>query len=639
VNKIEETEDVLVIDYGTSFTTAGTYVNDKIELIRFFSNEPCELDPSTPTNLAECQNCGRCSLCPSIIAVKECKVDNVVYTYGHDAKNRTHMAKNSVFFDTKRWVNNYDDKIDVKDFDGYSANIRRNTIIESYLSFIIHAAEQQHKKRYKNISFTCPVKQKAMSVKMYREVLPEYNIEMTDVIDEAVAVVYDSIAKKVENLDYVSGASESVLLIDCGGGTSDMVKCDYTIDNLQKRSDINITVGYANGDTNFGGNNLTYRIMQYIKIKLALFYANQETMNVDELLGVTSLDIFDYIDTYGIKKLYEGFEQAYKISGQTIPTAYDEFTTDAESVYLNVRGNFYFLWNLAERIKIEFYNNVGKYEYSFSSLGKVSGYMVSVKNSKGIIEIFTACPPINISRDEINILLKPEIYVLLKNFIEPYYEEDRLGDITDIRLSGQTTKIDIFRDVLKEYVEGRKARVPYESSFSKKLRCINGAIAYHGARIMGRIHSEIRYTSAVVPYYLTVEAFNLEKEKVLITKGDLHNDIYAYFDRTVGTQIAILSLRDGEKRVLHEIKVGINAKSYKSTSYDNLLSDYKKLKQGDIDRILNNEIRIFIYSDDDSWGFKLLEVAQIDGDLRRSEPRFIPFEHTEWEMNFFDGKR
>ena len=32
---------------------------------------------------------------------------------------------------------------------------------------------------------------------------------------------------------------------------------------------IRIDTAYENGDTDFGGNNLTYRIMQYLKIQLA----------------------------------------------------------------------------------------------------------------------------------------------------------------------------------------------------------------------------------------------------------------------------------------------------------------------------------------------------------------------------------
>ena len=642
IHAIEETDDVLVIDYGTSYTTAGTYIDDKIKHIWFFSDEMCEHSPDTQTRYAECRECGRCALCPSVIAVRECADDGAVeLLFGHEALDRMPMARNSIYFDTKRWVNDYTETIDVKDLSGNTAAIKRSEIIERFMKYIIHAAEQQNKVSYKNICFTSPVKQKAMSIHMYKDILRGYNVEEKDAIDEAVAVVYDSVTEQVQNLEYEDGYERSVLLVDCGGSTSDMVKCNYIISRKAKRSNIDIKVRYANGDTNFGGNNLTYRIMQYLKIKLVSFYRKQPLQGIDTLLKVSHYDIYDFIDKMGVKAIYEFLEEAYANAGEYIPTNFSDYINDAESVYFNVRGNFYFLWNLAEHIKISLFSSSDVYEFSFDSMkANRSLFMLSVRNAKGFLMTYTAWPPIRIWRDEINVLLRPEIYNLLKKFIEPYYIVDEtMSDITNIMLSGQTTKIDLFRDMLKEYIAGHKARAPFEHSYAKKLKCIRGAVAYHGAKAIGRIRTSITYESAIVPYSLTVETFDEVKEKTLITQGQLLSDVYSYVDRTVETKLIVFNLRAHDREILQVLKFNLNVDDYRPTDYHELLNNHTWLRQGDVDRIDEGDLRLFIYSNDESWGFKWLGIAKNQGELFCGEERFVPFESTVWEMNFFDGKR
>jgi hypothetical protein len=206
-------------------------------------------------------------------------------------------------------------------------------------------------------------------------------------------------------------------------------------------------------------------------------------------------------------------------------------------------------------------------------------------------------------------------------------------------LSGQTTKIDLFRDVLKEYIAGHKARAPFEHSYIKKLKCIKGAVAYHGAKALGRIRSEIEYKSAIVPYYLTVETFSEEREKTLITQGQLLTDVYSYIDRTYETKIIVFSLKDHDREILQVLKFDLDIKNYDITDYYELLERHTWLKQGDVDRIEDGEVRLFIYSNDESWGFKWLGIANKDDKLFCGKERFVPFESTAWELNFFDGKR
>ena len=644
IQEIESTEDVLVIDYGTSNTTAGTYLDDKTKHIWFYSDEKCLHDPSTITRHAQCIECGRCALCPTLISVKTCDGENIELLYGHEAKSRISMARNSIFFDTKRWVNEYSEFIDVKDLDGNRSKIRRSEIIRRYIEFVIETAQQQNKVKYKNLCFISPVKQKAMSIEMYKNILSGYNVEDKDKsIDEAVAVVYSRVGPDIRDLKYGDSLEKSLLLIDVGGSTSDMVNCNYVIERQTGRSKVAMTVGYANGDTNFGGNNLTYRIMQYLKIKLAHFYQNKTMPEIDELLNISFHDVFEIVDQEGITKTYELFENAYTEACQIIPTDYNKYTYHADNIYLSVMGNFYFLWNLAERIKIDLYSSIACYEFSFEQLKHSNNpYVLFVKNERESFKSFNICPPLRILRDEINLLIKPEIYNLLKKFLEPYYLKDKnMSEIKGIMLSGQTTKIDLFRDVLKEYIAGHKARAPFELSYLKKLKCINGAVGYYGAKAVGRISASVEHIPDTVPYYLTVETFDGEREKTLIEQGQLLTEVYSYIDRTYETKFIKFLLKDHDKNDLQELKFDLHVNDYLPTTTNALKERYGSwLKQDHLDQLKSDgELRLFVYSDKENWGFRWLGILNDETDFRYGDEHFVPFESTSWEMSFFNGER
>ena len=87
-------------------------------------------------------------------------------------------------------------------------------------------------------------------------------------------------------------------------GTTDLASSRFIIDNDNVSYKVNIETTYENGDTNFGGNNITYRIMQYIKIMFAAHYTHQELLRIDDIIQVASEDIFRYVDEFGKDRRY-----------------------------------------------------------------------------------------------------------------------------------------------------------------------------------------------------------------------------------------------------------------------------------------------------------------------------------------------
>lgn len=651
VREVPQSPDPLLIDYGTSYTTAGTCFRPgqagtgKGGRIFFPAVMDCEWRQQG--------GCQRCGLCPSVLAIKDCSDGNpehMTFLYGEEAvqeeKNRGFLARNSIFYDMKRWVGRYKERIQVSDLEGNTCEVERLFLIRAFLLYIIDCAQQQDRVKYPKLCFTCPVKQKALSLKMYQEALPEYEVMTENITDEAVAVAYHFLEQSVRELDYDDGEAKKLLILDCGGGTSDMVSCNYKITNEGITSRLEMYVTYAHGDTNFGGNQLTWRVMQYIKIRLAELLQHKEPAGMDALFPGVLSQVYETVDSEGVEKAYETFSQIYQNAETVIPTCFAFYQNQPESAFLKVRGNYYFLWNLAETIKKKLYFQPGVCRVELKTLfadyteySCFEDFHLFLPKEKGGWETRTRCPELVVEKEEINLLLKPDIYGFLKNFIEPWYESGRLMDVDRIILSGQSSKIELFREVMKEYVAGRKAKTGGEIGCERKFLCMDGAMAYQQDRRTGRIRTSLCYEPACAPYTLTAEDYEMAgRQKTLLEKGVPMGEVYGFLSRPTGTEELLFHLMDGMDKEVYCIPYMVQTEGRRETGYEELLSDYPMIRQEDLDSMRNGELRIFIYGDFENWGFSVLEAAREENRLYTCEPGFVPFEPGAWETDFFDGR-
>ena len=111
---------------------------------------------------------------PTVISVKDCSDEqNITYRYGYDAvyttSKNSFSGKASVFYEIKKWVNNYEKIEEVYDEKGNIAFVARKEILKQYFYYIIKAAEQRHKCKYKKLHITSPIRQKQQFLDMYEE--------------------------------------------------------------------------------------------------------------------------------------------------------------------------------------------------------------------------------------------------------------------------------------------------------------------------------------------------------------------------------------------------------------------------------------------------------------------------------------
>lgn len=665
VRHAEVTEAILCIDFGTSNTAAGAYLDygyvtkhnnhdianhgivlDAINVVQFMDNSKSEKVWSP--------------LLPTVVSVADCSNENdIQLQFGYEAQkaNRVKYYDEtfSIFFEIKRWINNYHALQEVTDKKGNVAMVERAYIIREYLKYVVRCAEQRFKCKFKTLHITSPVKQKRQFAQMFKEVLPEYELETEHMLDEGTAVLYNTIANLIEKNRYYDGERLSALIIDCGGGTTDLSSCSFTITNDSVAYNVDIETTYENGDTNFGGNNITYRIMQYIKVLFATHYMNKECAKIDELIPVASEDVFRYVDEYGKDAVYENLEREYEAAEKIIPTKFKNYENHTRDEYFMVKNNFYFLFDIADKLKKQFYMSDGVIRNRFQSnyeqededlkITRIERWNLVVYN-EGRLTYNHNFPDIIFNIKEIELLLKADIYDIVNKFLLDFYMDRTLEEFSIIKLTGQSCRIDIFREALKEFIPGKNIEFKHhkndDASITElKLSCVKGAIQYINARKIGYTNVALEYCMPMIPYSIT--GFTHEnKEKQLIYSLDREQRC-GYLSRNRGIRQLELLLKDGSGKLKFRYTYNNYEKDYVPVTYEEIQEQYadyaEYIIQDDTDNIADSEVKFFVFAAKDQWGFFIVPITRQGTQLYLGREEFYGFENDIWEVDFFDGTK
>ena len=131
---------------------------------------------------------------------------------------------------------------------------------------------------------------------------------------------------------------------------------------------IDITTAYENGNTDFGGNNLTYRVMQLLKLTLARQLGGDDLPDPADLIRAFDVDVFRNVDQDGVDAVYASLDEAYARAEQILPTRFRDYEHSSRADYYAVKNNFYFLFEIAERVKKAFYSRTNILRMAISSL-------------------------------------------------------------------------------------------------------------------------------------------------------------------------------------------------------------------------------------------------------------------------------
>lgn len=649
----------LAIDFGTSNTTAGTYIDSTY--IENLDGDPVreilrENDVNYVTYLKGENDETESPVLPSVVGVTRIDGDKVQYVFGHQADRLFHMSYIDegfcVFYDLKRWISDAEKMEELVDRNGHRCFVMRKDIIKEYLEYVISCATGRFKCRFKSLHISAPVKQKRLFIHLFKDILKDYQIE-EDMLDEGVAVLYNSISDLIEQNRYHNDEELRALIIDCGGGTTDLSSCRFTINNQRVSYKIDIATAYENGDTDFGGNNLTFRILELLKISLSRQISMEEGAMPAEIIEKLGMDIFRRVDQEGIKEVYHLLDEEYNKAEKIIPTRFKEYEHKSNHEYFAVKNNFYYLFGIAEQVKKIFYGKSDILRVAVSSTEirenavkwiLAERFKLSVRESAhSHLTILKDIPTVYFSINELNQLLQADIYGIIKRFIEASYENGELQEYSIMKLTGQSCKIELFREALKEFIPGKviassKKNSNQSGDYELKLMCLDGAIKYIKDKRFG--YADIRITNEppVFPYVVTAITHTKE-ERILIQSMEREN-IRGYISRNMADLTLQLYLKDTDGNLLYKYNCSFSKADFKAVEAEKIVEKYhNQIIQDDIDSIVDRELRCFVLADEERWGFVVVPILRNEEQLMLGPDQFYLFETESWMNNFFDGTK
>lgn len=641
----------LVVDFGSTNTTAGVYLDSAY----FEEAKGAPFADAMEKNGIQYTvfEDGR-KLMPSVAAVLSVERGKPRFVFGQsavDLSNACYVDEGfSIFYDMKRWISDYEKAEEITDREGRRTFLPRKEIIREYFLHIIKRTEDQFKCKVKQMHISCPVKQKFLFRKLFEEILPEY-IHTEEMLDEGAAVLYNTISNMLEAKSIDPDRRYQALIVDCGGGTTDLCACHFQVRDDRVAYHIQIDTAYENGDTDFGGNNLTYRIMQYIKILLAEALGFLPEMTSEDILRELDMDVFRYVDSHGTEELYCGLEETYDMAERYIPTRFKEYEARSREAYFKVKNNFYLLFFLAEQVKKHFYERAGILRVGISSEEKKDGdtawvyadkWKLSVQKGESF-QVVKAFPEIVLNLYELELILKGDIYAIIRKFMEPFYEKDRIRYFSFLKLTGQSCKIDLFREALKEFIPGRMIQFKRKSrettgDIDLKMSCVDGALKFIRDKKLGYAEIELHSDKPVLPY--TVSAYTHNGREVELVNGFLREEETRAVSRNLEDVTLQLYLKDTEGRVRYHFYFDCQPERFREATYEEIREIYgDHIPQKETDSIVNREIRFFAWKRCRDWGYVIVPVCRREERLYLGEEQFYPFEHEGWVKNFFDGMK
>lgn len=648
----------LCIDLGTSNTALGTYFPDlpedeAIKLVKFVDVLDGNIEKET---------------IPTVIYIEDCSdANNIIYKFGYEAKKtikeKDYNFKNTIFYEIKKWLLNIEQEEEITDGNLNKVTIKRKDMLKAYLEYLLKEASNQFQYKFKKLHFSTPITLKNKYISSLKKILDNYEIMDSDEsIDEGVAVIYDTIYNSIKDPLKNKPSKKKTMIIDIGGGTTDVISSTYSLKNEETGTKLIINTYPENSNSHFGGNNITYRIFQYLKIKIAKYLEDEqvaEKIDIDKLISESKADILENIDKEkSTEKIYKTFEEEYKKASEILPTNFKSNTNFITNKNKNLlKRNFYLLWEVAEFIKVEFFKKTEIYLITFDDEDKESK-KIKISNQDNLLfsivknnslETIQKIPQISIGINEIQKLIYGDIYKLLKDIFKDISgeddnpEKDLIRNYRRVQLSGQTCNITLFQELLKEFIAGKYLRensnsgsVPKSSYAKLKLNCIRGSIRYTADIDKGITIPEIYQEKAPLKNTVTINRRNeeviLSKEKSIIQLFDerattLQMKIYDWENKFIKTEIYNLS-SEKEGRI------------YRDSDIESKMGNYYEQVDEQLRKISSPEIRVVLFAPNrNADGFDIIELYKTSN----NEFKFINKESFSFEKNidtsnFFNGE-
>lgn len=481
-------------------------------------------------------------------------------------------------------------------------------------------------------------------------------------LDEGMAVLYNTISNMIAQKRAIDSKLYEALVIDCGGGTTDLCSYRFRIHDDRTSYRIEMQTAYENGDTDFGGNNLTYRIMQLLKIEILHLCGALPAVSADYILEQMDTDVDRFVDEYGVKEYYSQLEEAYRKAEELLPTRFAEYERYNRSDYYKVKNNFYTLFALAEQMKKAFYDHVGRLQVTVGSPRKetqpeirkeprreaeenripLDKWKLSFREKEALVT-GKEIPDITFNIFQIELLLEGEVYGIIRKFMEEMYESGRIDRFSFMKLTGQSCKIDLFKDALKEFVPGRmiqfrKKANTANADYELKMTCVDGALKYLRDKRYGMVDVRVDVADAVIPYQVT--AFTHDGREVTLLNGTKDWKQAGCISRNLEELTLQMYLKDGNGEERYRFQYLCRPEEFTAKTNEEIREIYGSfILQKETDTIVNGEVKFFVWAVQEEWGYQLVPVYRKQDELYLGKQAFYCFENDSWVNSFYDGMK
>lgn len=654
----------LAIDFGSVNTTAGIYLDTAYTEKMGRTAENLNIKENAVNYTLFDGDEQDSMLLPSVVGVKAIEEADYQLAFGWEAER---MASASyidegfcIFYDIKRWIGDYEKEEELTDRQGRRKWVRREDILRRFFLYIIERTENRYKCHVTKVHISSPVKQKYRFRQMFERVLPEYEISGEDMLDEGMAVLYNTISNMILQKKVIDNRTYEALVIDCGGGTTDLCSYRFRIHDGRTSYRIELQSAYENGDTDFGGNNLTYRIMQLLKLELLHQCGYQQLSSAAEILKQMDTDVDRFVDEYGVKEYYRPLDEAYEKAEEGLPTRFAEYERYNRSDYYKVRNNFYTLFHLAEQMKKQIYGRVGRLRVTVRTRQKpdtektsqgyndensilfLDKWKLSFRDNASFITK-KELPEITFNIFQIDLLLEGEVYGITHKFIEEMYESGRINQFSFIKLTGQSCKMDLFKNALKEFIPGRMIQFKKQSSvesaeYELKMTCVDGALKYLRDKHYGVVDVKVNVKNAVIPYQVT--AFSHDGREVTLLDGSGDWKQAGRISRNLEDLTLQMYLKDGNGEEKYRFRYQCHPEEFEIHTNEEICRTYGHyIQQKETDSIVNGEVKFFVWAMQEEWGYLVVPVYRKEDELYLGKQEFYCFENDSWVNSFYDGMK
>lgn len=644
----------MAIDFGSVNTTAGVYLDTVYmeKMGRMAGILDLKENEVNYTLFGDKESDS--ILLPSVVGIKAVEDADYQLAFGKEALKLAAASYIDegfcIFYDIKRWISDYEKEEEIVDRQGRRRWVSRAEILRRFFLYVIHETENRFKCRVTQVHISSPVKQKYRFRRMFQSILPEYGINEQDMLDEGMAVLYNTISNMFVQKKSIDNKLYEALVIDCGGGTTDLCSYRFRINDRRTSYRIEMQTAYENGDTDFGGNNLTYRIMQILKIEILHLCGLMSDISATSILEQMDTDVDRFVDEYGVREYYRRLDEAYEKAEESLPTKFAEYERYNRSDYYKVKNNFYTLFDIAEQMKKMFYGHVGNLQVKVGTPRKeekdlkipLDKWKISFREKDGLVTR-KEIPDITFNVFQIELLLEGEIYGIIRKFMGEMYESGRIDQFSFIKLTGQSCKIDLFKDALKEFVPGkmiqfRKKANTINADYELKMTCVDGALKYLRDKRYGMVDVRVNVADAVIPYQVT--AFTHDNREVTLLNGTKDWKQAGCISRNLEELTLQMYLKDGNGEERYRFQYLCRPEDFTVQTNEEIRKRYGEfILQKDTDTIVNGEVKFFVWAIQEEWSYQVVPIYRKQDELYLGKPELYCFENDSWINSFYDGMK